>query len=165
MINLNSFYARGLVEYAEALDMLPILYEEASGILDGSGETEIGRGADALIRFMRAVPRRNRKSVLKKFTALARDRLGIIDVEITAPHPLSPEQLSALSEGIRRPPEKNGKPAKPAKSPAVSVRIDESLLGGVRVIAGNRMTDYSIKQKIFRLREILCELREKVVRP
>jgi F-type H+-transporting ATPase subunit delta len=158
MINLNPFYARGLVEYAESLDMLPILYEEASGILDGSGGTETERGgAEALVRFMRAfVPRGNRKSALKKFVALARDRLGIIDVEITAPHPLSPEQVTALSEGIRR------SLKKPTKSPKVSVKLDESLLGGVRVTAGNRMIDYSIKQKISRLKGIL---REKVVRP
>jgi F0F1-type ATP synthase delta subunit len=151
MISLNLFYARGLVEYAESLDILPILYEEASRILDGSGGTETGQGTDALVRFMRAVPRRNRKAVLKKFTALAHDKLGMIDVEVTAPHPLSPEQLSALSEGIRRSLEKN---------PVISVKLDESLLGGVRIIAGNRMTDSSIKRKIFRLRGTL---REKVV--
>jgi hypothetical protein len=151
MINLGSFYARGLVEYAESLDMLPILYEEASGILDGSGGTEMGRGADALIRFMRALPRKSRKPALKKFVALARGKLGIIDVEIIAPRPIAPEQLSALSEKIRRSLKKN---------PALSVRIDGSLLGGVRVIEGNRMTDYSISRKIFRLREVL---REKVV--
>jgi F-type H+-transporting ATPase subunit delta len=75
----------------------------------------------------------------------------MIDVEITSPRPLSPEQLSALSEGIRRSIKKN---------PELSVRLDDSLLGGVRVIAGNRMTDYSIGRKILRLREVL---REKVV--
>jgi hypothetical protein len=154
MINLNAFYARGLVEYAESLNILPLMYEEASGILcqpDGSGGTEAGRGTEALVRFMRAVPRRNRKSVLKKFAALAHDKLGMIDVEVTAPYPLSPEQLSALSEGIRRSLEKN---------PVMSVKLDGTLLGGVRVIAGNRMTDYSIRRKISRLRGIL---REKVV--
>jgi hypothetical protein len=151
MINLNSFYARGLLEYAESLDMLQILYEEASGILDGSGGYETGRGAEALIRFMRAVPRKGRKPTLKKFAALAHDKLGMIDVEVTAPHPLSPEQLSALSEGIRRSLKKN---------PALSVKLDESLLGGVKVTAGGRMTDYSIKRKIFRLE---MSLREKVV--
>ncbi|MDR1515402.1 MAG: hypothetical protein LBS45_06890, partial [Synergistaceae bacterium] len=107
MINLSSFYARGLVEYAESLDMLPILYEEASGILDGSGGTGMGRGAEALVRFMRALPRRSRKLALKKFVVLAHDKLGMIDVEITSPRPLSPEQLSALSEGIRRSIKKN----------------------------------------------------------
>ncbi|MDR1651655.1 MAG: F0F1 ATP synthase subunit delta, partial [Synergistaceae bacterium] len=81
----------------------------------------------------------------------AHDKLGMIDVEITSPRPLSPEQLSALSEGIRRSIKKN---------PELSVRLDDSLLGGVRVIAGNRMTDYSIGRKILRLREVL---REKVV--
>ncbi|MDR1020554.1 MAG: F0F1 ATP synthase subunit delta [Synergistaceae bacterium] len=151
MINLNSFYARGLVEYAESLGMLPVLHEEASGILDGHAAAETNRATDALIRFMRAVPRRDRRSVLKKFAALARDRLGMIDVDVTAPRPLSPEQLSALSDGIRRSLKKN---------PVVSVRLDESLLGGVRVIAGNLMADYSIKQKISRLRRAL---REKVV--
>ncbi|MDR1514802.1 MAG: F0F1 ATP synthase subunit delta [Synergistaceae bacterium] len=150
-MNLDSFYARGLVEYAESLDMLPILYEVASGILDGLGGTERGRGTDALIRFMRAVPRGNRRSVLKKFAALTRGKLGIIDVEVTAPRPLSPEQLSALSEGI-------GRALK--KKPVVSVKLDDSLIGGIRVIAGNRMTDYSIRQKIFRLKQ---DIREKVV--
>jgi F-type H+-transporting ATPase subunit delta len=151
MIKLDSLYARGLVEYAESLDMLPILYEVASEILDGSGGTEKKNGTDALIRFMRAIPRRDRRSVLKKFSALAHDKLGIIDVDVTAPYPLSPEQLSTLSEGIRMSLKKN---------PAVSVKLDDSLIGGVRVIAGNRMTDYSIKQKIFRLKQ---DIREKVV--
>ncbi|MDR1515847.1 MAG: F0F1 ATP synthase subunit delta [Synergistaceae bacterium] len=148
MINLDSLYARGLLEYAESLNMLPILYEEASGILDGREVTKMGPGTDALIRFMRAVSRGNRKSVLKKFAAAAHDKLGITDVEVTAPSPLSPEQLSVLSDGLRRSLKKN---------PVLSVRLDDSLLGGVRVIAGNRMIDYSIKQKISRLRGILHE--------
>jgi F0F1-type ATP synthase delta subunit len=104
---------------------------------------------EALVRFMRAVPRKSRKSVLKKFAALAHDKLGMIDVEVSTPSPLSSEQLSALSEGIRR----SLKTLE--KNPVVSVKLDGSLLGGVRVIAGNRMTDYSIRRKISRLRGIL----------
>jgi F0F1-type ATP synthase delta subunit len=150
MINLNSFYARGLVEYAESLDMLPVLCDEASGMLNGI-DAKKGPVSDALVRFMRAVPRKKRSPVLKKFVGLALNKLGVIDVEVTVPGSLLPEELSVLTEGLRR---------SLGKNPAVTVKTDESLLGGARVIAGNRMIDYSIKWKISMLKQAL---REKVV--
>jgi F-type H+-transporting ATPase subunit delta len=138
------------MEYAESLDMLAVLCDEASGILGGA-DVKKGPVSDALVRFMRAVPRKSRSPVLKKFVALARDKLGIIDVEVTAPGSILPEELSVLTEGLRR---------SLGKNPVVSVKTDDSLLGGARVIAGNRVIDYSIKRKISMLKQAL---REKVV--
>jgi F0F1-type ATP synthase delta subunit len=103
---------------------------------------------DALVRYMRAGPRETRRSVLRSFVSMARERLGLLDVEITSPAPLSPEQVSALSGRAGR---------IFGKRPVITLKIDASLLGGVRVIAGNRLLDDSIKSGISRLKQALLE--------
>jgi hypothetical protein len=148
MINIRAHYANGLLEYAAALDMLPEVYRLAVDILNDADGVKESPETDALLRYMRTIPPRSRRSVLRAFVRKAHEKLELIDVEISAPYPLTEAQLAILARRIVR---------LFKKQPVIVTKIDESLLGGVRVIAGKILLDDSIRQKISAMRHVLYE--------
>jgi F0F1-type ATP synthase delta subunit len=148
MINFNVHYAHGLIEYSESLGIFPGLYHAAESIMEGSEEIRRNLETDALVRYMKIVPPKKRKSVLRRFLALAHEKLELMDVEVYSPFPLTDAQISILSRNLVKLFKKN---------PVITIKVDKSLLGGVRVIAGKNLLDDSIKQNFSAMRQALYE--------
>jgi F-type H+-transporting ATPase subunit delta len=69
-------------------------------------------------------------------------RRGEVTAEVSSAHPLSPAQLAALDEQLRK--------AMGSKI-AVEVKVDPGLLGGLVVKVGSRLVDASLRSKLHRL--------------
>lgn len=81
-------------------------------------------------------------AMIDAFLARLAARRGEITAEIVAAQALSPGQLDAVNDQLRR--------AMGSKV-AVEVRVDPALLGGLVVKVGSRMVDASLRSKLHRL--------------
>jgi F-type H+-transporting ATPase subunit delta len=104
-------------------------------------------GFDALTRNFLGLVAQNRRlfavpSMIAAFLAKLAARRGEVTAEVTAAQELTPAQLAAVGEQLRR--------AMGSKI-AVEVRVDPALLGGLVVKVGSRMVDASLRSKLHRL--------------
>lgn len=84
--------------------------------------------------------------IARQFEELKNIHEGAADAEIVSAYPLSETQLDELIEVMQG---KFGVRLKPA------VRVDESLIGGVRVTVGDRTLDSSVRAQLERMRVLL----------
>lgn len=89
--------------------------------------------------------------MIKSFQALAAKGRGEVAAEVTSAHPLTPAQLTALTDTLRA--SVGGKQVKVRSS------VDPSLLGGLVVKMGSRMVDSSLRTKLASLKTRLKEVR------
>jgi F-type H+-transporting ATPase subunit delta len=81
-------------------------------------------------------------AMIDAFLARLAARRGEITAEVVAAQALTPAQLDAVNEQLRK--------AMGSKV-AVEVRVDPALLGGLVVKVGSRMVDASLRSKLHRL--------------
>ena len=81
-------------------------------------------------------------AMIDAFLARLAARRGEITAEVVAAQALTPPQLDAVNEQLRK--------AMGSKV-AVEVRVDPTLLGGLVVRVGSRMVDASLRSKLHRL--------------
>jgi F-type H+-transporting ATPase subunit delta len=81
-------------------------------------------------------------AMIDAFLARLAARRGEITAEVAAAQALTPAQLDAVNEQLRK--------AMGSKV-AVEVRVDPALLGGLVVKVGSRMVDASLRSKLHRL--------------
>jgi F-type H+-transporting ATPase subunit delta len=79
------------------------------------------------------------RDMIKAFRALVARHKGETQAEITVAEPLSETHLNALKDALRN---------TTKKDVALDVRIDPSILGGLKVKLGSRMIDSSLKTKL-----------------
>jgi F-type H+-transporting ATPase subunit delta len=104
-------------------------------------------GFDALTRNFLGLVAQNRRlfavpGMIVAFLQRLAARRGEVTAEVTAAQELTPAQLSAVNEQLRR--------AMGSKI-AVEVKVDKDLLGGLIVKVGSRMVDASLRSKLHRL--------------
>ena len=104
-------------------------------------------GFDVLTRNFLGLVAQNRRlfavpGMIDAFLARLASRRGEVTAEVTAAQELTPAQLAAVNEQLRK--------AMGSKI-AVEVRVDPSLLGGLVVKVGSRMGDASLRSKLHRL--------------
>lgn len=96
---------------------------------------------------------KRRLFVLPHLLAVLRDRIsgarGEVSAEVTSAQPLTPEQLSRLSETLS---------ASAGKSVRLQTRVDPSLIGGLVVQLGSRMIDTSIRAQLGQLQNMMKEV-------
>jgi F-type H+-transporting ATPase subunit delta len=136
-----------LAESAELRRLIrsPILSRIEQGraitaIAEGAGLTPLTRNFLGLVaqnRRLFAVP-----GMIDAFLARLASRRGEVTAEIVAAQALTPAQLDAVNEQLRK--------AMGSKV-AVEVRVDPTLLGGLVVKVGSRMVDASLRSKLHRL--------------
>ena len=123
----------------------PILSRAAQGraitaIAERAGLSPLTRSFLGLVaqnRRLFAVP-----AMIDAFLARLAARRGEITAEVAAAQALTPAQLDAVNEQLRK--------AMGSKV-AVEVRVDPALLGGLVVKVGSRMVDASLRSKLHRL--------------
>lgn len=101
-------------------------------------------GASPLItNFVRLVAQNGRLfallSIISVFKELAAKARGEVLADVTSAEPLTPAQVSALSDTLRD---------KIGKTVTLSQHVDPSLIGGLVVKVGSRMIDSSLKTKL-----------------
>jgi F-type H+-transporting ATPase subunit delta len=128
----------------------PVLARVAQGkaiaaVLQAAGIGELTQkfiGLVAQNRRLFAVP-----AMIKAFQKRLADKRGEMTAEVTAAHPLTPEQQTAVSEAIKRAAFKIGAGSKVT----IDLKVDPTLLGGLIVKVGSRMIDSSLKSKLQKL--------------
>jgi len=105
-------------------------------------------GFSALTRNLLGIAARNRRlfvlpEVITGYLQELAVRRGEVTAEVTAAQALTPRQMDAVNEQLRR---------AVGRKVAVDIRVDPSLIGGMIVKVGSRMIDASLKSKLARLR-------------
>jgi F-type H+-transporting ATPase subunit delta len=111
-----------------------------TAVADRAGLTPLTRNFLGLVaqnRRLFAVP-----AMIDAFLARLAARRGEVTAEVVAAQDLTPAQLDAVNEQLRK--------AMGSKV-AVEVRVDPALLGGLVIKVGSRMVDASLRSKLHRL--------------
>jgi F-type H+-transporting ATPase subunit delta len=139
---------RGLIAESADLRRLirsPILSRADQGRAIAAVAEHVGLAT--LTRNFLGLVARNRRlfavpAMIGAFLARLAARRGEVTAEVTTAHELTPAQLAAVGEQLRK--------AMGSKV-AVEVKIDPALLGGLVVKVGSRMVDASLRSKLHRL--------------
>jgi len=114
--------------------------EQAKALVAILEKAEIG-GISA--KFLGIVAQKRRlfavRSMIKAFRALVARHKGETQAEITVAEALSDTHLNALKDALK---------STTKKDVALDVRVDPSILGGLKVKLGSRMIDSSLKTKL-----------------
>jgi F0F1-type ATP synthase delta subunit len=147
MINLAAHYAKALVAYAGQLDRLEAFYGQAKNLLDGKARPPEPEIAGEIAKFLQIVPRKSRGGVLRLFVRDAYERLGLLDAKVISPTALTKGQVSALGEKLEK---------LTGKKPVMEVYVDETLIGGLKMVTQTALYDESIGGQIGKLRKEMC---------
>jgi F-type H+-transporting ATPase subunit delta len=89
--------------------------------------------------------------MIKSYRMLASKARGEVEAEVASAHPLTPAQLTQLTDTLRA--------SVGGKQVNVRATVDSSLLGGIVVKMGSRMVDSSLRTKLASLKTRLKEVR------
>jgi F-type H+-transporting ATPase subunit delta len=128
------------------LDHPLITLDEKERVLDGAVETDLTR------RLLRAIiglrKSRRMRDVYDTFADIVRHELEMAEVEVRVPRPLSPDMQELLQRAIE---------AWVRQRIRLTVVIDESIIGGVRVQVNGKVVDNTLKSQLEGIQEKLLE--------
>ena len=126
------------------LDHPLIALDEKERVLDEAVESDLTR------RLLRAIiglrKSRRMRDVYDTFADIVRHELEMADVEVRVPHPLSPDMQALLHQAIE---------AWVKQRIRLTVVVDESVIGGVRVQVNGKVVDNTLKSQLDDIREKL----------
>jgi F-type H+-transporting ATPase subunit delta len=172
MASMAGRYAAALFELAKdqkQLDQVAGDLESFERMLDGSDELrrlvrspvisaeDQARALSALLgkaqiggltaNFFALIARNRRlfaaADMIKGFRALLARERGEVNADVISAHPLTPEQVTLLSDSLK---------AQVGKNVKIATRVDPNLLGGLIVKVGSRMIDSSLRTKLDNLK-------------
>jgi F-type H+-transporting ATPase subunit delta len=91
-------------------------------------------------------------AVADAYESILEERRGIVEVDVTVAHRLSPEDLELVKNRVSQALEKQA---------VVHQQVDESIIGGIRLRVGDKEIDASVKHQINALRQRLLASRRK----
>jgi F-type H+-transporting ATPase subunit delta len=169
--SMGHVYAQALVNTARAQNVLDSVTEEVRGltaVLDASPQFAMfaeaatisdeekmaaiekifaGRAQPLVVETLKAMARRGRLVFIRGFIAAYETVLSKlanrVDVELTSAQPLSPETRGRVEAAV-------GKAL--GKSPDFEVKIDNSLLGGLKLRVGDTMIDASVQNQLDKIK-------------
>lgn len=86
-------------------------------------------------------------TIAEQFAAYRAEDEGVVEVQVHSAYWLSDEEFSLLNATLAR---------VLGKTPKITVFLDENLIGGVFIRAGDRVIDASVRGQIERLAKRLC---------
>lgn len=105
-----------------------------------------------LVNFMKLLIDKGRISYLEEilnyYITLADEKLGILRATVTSAKPLSKEDLQKIQKALEK---------KTDKSVILNNRMDPSLIAGIKVTVGNKVTDITMSTKIETMRNALLK--------
>jgi len=137
MLKLTYRYANALFEYAQEKG-LEVIYRQAL-VSAVNHQSELEDFPQELREFLEGLPHEEIEPVLYRFLDLARSEMNLLPVEIITAVELRPEQLEKLEHRLI---------LMFRKQLDITLTVDPSILGGLRVIAGDTVLDDTIKRKL-----------------
>lgn len=115
-----------------------------------------GRISELTYNFVQVVNDKGRLALLPAMAAafgqLLKVQRGEVDVEVISARPLSAEQISAVSQQIA---------GAVGGKPVVTSRVDESIIGGLKLKVGSKLIDGSVATRLQRVkRDLIARGRE-----
>ncbi len=78
------------------------------------------------------------------YDEIVQERFGRVEVDVFTPMPIDDDQLAALKDRLQ---------ARLGKEPVMHPYIDKSMIGGLKLRAGDRLFDASLETRLRRMRE------------
>jgi F-type H+-transporting ATPase subunit delta len=111
-----------------------------------------GKIRNELINFLLLLVDKGRfghlSSIVNEFIILSDKKKSTINMTIVSANPLDEEQISEIKNkyiGLHK-----------VNSAKVTLRLDESLIGGVKIIVGDKVVDGTVKGRLESLRQVLA---------
>ena len=139
-MSLIDRYVADLFDYAKENAVLDSFYNYAKIIMHGS-DSEL---PDDLHAFLELLSPEDAEAVLIKFIGVAREELGLLDVQIFSATLLSVAQRAKIEAELVSIFDKGISPM---------FRVDPSLIGGLRVVVGNTVFDNSVKTRLAEMKK------------
>ena len=139
-MSLIDRYVTDLFDYAAEKNQIESFFVYAAVILHGGG-SEI---PDELDSFLQLLSPEDAEAVLIKFIDAARRHLGFLEVKIYSAVALTLAQRAKIEQKLA---DIFGKEI------SMTLRVDPSLIGGLRVIAGNAVLDNTIKTRLAEMKK------------
>ena len=139
MASLIDRYVTDLLSYAQSNNVTEDYFNHAlvlTGKVDSSEEGQLPQELDS---FLKLLDPADVQAVLLKFIDQSREFLGLLEVNVYSAVPLT---------GVQRKEIENKLASLLCRKISMVTTVDASLLGGLRVIAGNIVIDNSIKQRL-----------------
>ena len=126
------------------LDHPLITLAEKERVLEGAIESDLTR---RLLRVLVALRKSRRmRDVYDTFADIVRRELAMAEVEVRVPRPLSPDKQALLQRAIE---------AWVGRRVHLTVVVDESVIGGVRVQVNGQVVDNTLKSQLESIEENL----------
>ena len=139
MASLIDRYVTDLLGYAQEQNVLEDYFNHAlslTGKVETSEKLELPKELGSFLKLLEPA---DVQAVLLKFIDLSRSHLGLLEVNVFSAVPLLGEQRAEIEQKLTSLLE---------RKISMVTMVDPSLLGGLRVIAGNIVIDNSIKQRL-----------------
>jgi F-type H+-transporting ATPase subunit delta len=156
MLRYTNRFAQALLEYADEKGIEAVYAQAQAWVAQEMAARQVapkqesprqkaGVGAP-LGPFLAEVPPGQREAVAKRFLAIARGKLNVMDAEVTTALPLTPGQRQMVEIRLIR---------LFKKRVNLTASVDPSLLGGIRIVAGSVVMDDTIKRKLSDMKECM----------
>ena len=138
MLKLTHRWADELMNYAEQQGT-GMIYRQALTLAANNFDLE--NAPEEILQFLNLIPgsRDNKRVVLYLFLDMVRERAGLLKTEVISAVPLTQDQLEELDRKLS---------VIFGKQLEITASVDPSLLGGLRVVAGDTVLDDTIKRKL-----------------
>jgi len=118
-----------------------------------------GRVNPLLANFLLLLARKERIDrlgrIFKAYDEMVQERYGRVEVDLFTRYPLSPAEVESIRAALA---------AKMQREPIVHAYVDETMLGGIRIQAGDKLLDASVDAQLRRMKERLSTEGAGVVR-
>jgi F0F1-type ATP synthase delta subunit len=140
-MSLIDRYVTDLFNYAVENNQVESFYAYATVLIHGSGGSSM---PDELTSFLDLLSPEDMDAVLIKFIDIAREHLGLLDVKIYSAVQLTVAQRAKIEKTLVN---------IFGKEISMILKVDSSLIGGLRVIVGNTVLDNTIKTRLAEMKK------------
>ncbi len=137
------------IEYLKFFNQKMIVQEERISVLEKCFKENV---QPMVLNFLKLLVVKGRINhlfeIINEYTTLYNEALGIVEGMVYTPYPLNENELKQIETAISN---------KEEKTVILTSKIDENLIGGVKVVIGDHVYDGSIQQKITSLQSELLK--------
>lgn len=133
------------------LDAPHITTQEKEKILQTGFKEKVSELLLYFLLFLLSKDRLNQISeIAAQYDKLIKEKMGIVEIQVFTASPLDEKLSSPLKKTLEQ---------KTGKKVNFIFKLDPGLIGGIRVIIGNQIIDYSIRNELYRLKDNLLSLK------
>ena len=144
MASMIDRYVNDLYDYAIEHNQLENYYRYALLLMRGADSDGAQNIPDELYSFLRLLSDADADAVISKFFEMAREQLGLLDVKIYSAAPLTFAQWADIESKLT---EMFGKEI------SLVMKVDKSLIGGLRIVVGHIIIDNTIKTRLAEMKK------------